>query len=64
MEDDGATTSRRKRPTVSASGNIPEQASVAETAAPVSEPEARVTMMGGASAVAAPTVAAKTPPPT
>ena len=64
VEDDGATTSRGKRPAVSASGNIPEQAGVAEPVAPMSEPEARVTMMGGASAVAAPTVAAKAPPST
>ena len=64
VEDDGATTSRGKRPAVSSSGNIPEQADVAETVVPVSESQAHVTGIGGASDAAAPTVVAKTPPPT
>ena len=64
MEDDGATSSRGKRPAVSSSGTIPEQADVAETDAHASESQAHVAGIDGASGAVAPTVVAKTPPPT
>ena len=57
VEDDGATSSYRKRATVSSSGDIPEQDVADKVVPPVSEPVVQ------ASAAAASTEAVKTPPP-